>query len=99
MPVFKARKRDNDENTEEPKEVQEVETDEIVENVQPDWAEFRDEVRETLKGIREVVDAINESMAVLATEGIYINDVPQAKDEVEDIKDEVEDLEDLDFNI
>lgn len=99
MPVFRARKRDNDENAEEPEEVQEVETDETIENVQPDWTEFRDEVRETLKGIREVVDAINESMAVLATEGIYINDVPQAKDELEDVKDEVEDLEDLDFNI
>lgn len=99
MPVFKGRKRDNNENTEEPEEVQEVETDETIEEAQPDWVEFRDEMRDVLKGIREVVDAINESMAVLATEGIYINDVPQVKDEVEDVKDEVEDLEDLDFNI
>lgn len=92
------RKRENaDENTEE---VEVENTEEIVEEPSSfDMQAFAEEVREAFRGIREVVDAINDSMAVLATEGIYINDIPEVKKEAEKTKDEIEDLEELDFDI
>lgn len=97
MPFMGRRREDADEGKEKETEVEEVE--EIEEPSEFDFSSFAEEVREAFKGLREVVDAINDSMAVLATEGIYINDVPEVKKEAEKTKDEIEDLEELNFDI
>lgn len=96
---FMGRRRDNNADDEQETVVDEVEeVNETGEGVS-EFAAFAEEMREAFRGLREVVDAINDSMAVLATEGIYINDVPEVKKEAEKTKDEIEELEDLDFDI
>lgn len=94
------RRRDNAEDEQEVTVDEVEEIDETGEGSNEfDFSSFAEEVREAFKGLREVVDAINDSMAVLATEGIYINDVPEVKKEAEKTKDEIEDLEELNFDI
>ena len=96
---FIGRRRDNDAGNTEETVVDEVEEVEETDEGVSEFVAFAEEMREAFRGLREVVDAINDSMAVLATEGIYINDVPEVKKEAEKTKDEIEDLEDLDFDI
>lgn len=95
---FMGRRRENadDEQENVVDEVEEI--DEAGEGA-IDFSAFAEEMREAFRGLREVVDAINDSMAILATEGIYINDVPEVKKEAEKTKDEIDELDDLDFDI
>lgn len=100
MPFMGRRREDVDKDKEQEIDGADQEQEqEIEESNEFDFSAFAEEVREAFRGLREVVDAINDSMAVLATEGIYINDVPEVKKEAEKTKDEIDELEDLDFDI
>ena len=90
MPKFMGKRREDVEG------VEGVEGVEENENSEPEYvAEFRN----ALIAMREAIEEVRESMAVLATEGVYINDVPVVKEQVKEVEDEINELDDLDFNI
>lgn len=99
MPKFMGKRREDVEDVEDVEKVEDVEDVEETEedeNSEPGYvAEFRD----ALVAMKEAIEEVRESMAVLATEGIYINDVPVVKEQVKEVEDEINELDDLDFNI
>lgn len=99
MPKFMGKRREDVEDVEDVEEIEDVEDVEETgedENSEPGYVA---ELRDALTAMKEAIEEVRESMAVLATEGIYINDVPAVKEQVKDVEDEINELDDLDFNI
>ena len=108
MPTFMGKRREDVEGVEGVEKIEDVGGVEKIEDVggveetkenENSEPEYVAEFRNALIAMREAIEEIRESMAVLATEGIYINDVPVVKEQVKEVEDEINELDDLDFNI